>query len=187
MLSHGAAVAGLFLLLGLLEQRLGTDYLSLNALSSRAPRLAILMMLMVLTTLALPLTSGFTSEFLILFGAFQQGMAAWGSDSGTIQLAAVLLATTGMVLGAAYMLRFARAILYGSVHDSLQCPDRNVHEMLAFAPLLMLIILIGVCPFSLMNKTQPAVAWLSERAVAHSALPGAVAYSTTRNGDTNGH
>jgi NADH-quinone oxidoreductase subunit M len=77
MLSHGVAVAGLFMLLGVLEQRLGPSYLDATALSTAAPRFAIWWMLFVLTTVALPLTSGFTAEFLILFGAFAQGLAAW--------------------------------------------------------------------------------------------------------------
>ena len=70
MLSHGVAVAGLFALLGTLEQRLGPSYRHATALSTAAPRFAIWLMLFALTTVALPLTSGFTAEFLILFGAF---------------------------------------------------------------------------------------------------------------------
>lgn len=187
ILSHGAAVAGLFLLLDLLEQRMGPACRTLNALSSRAPRLAVLTMVLVLTTVALPLTSGFTSEFLILFGAFQQGMTAWQAESGSVQLAAALLASSGMVLGACYMLRFARALLFGSVHDRLQFRDLGLRETLAFGPLLLLIILIGVWPYRLMNKTQPAVAWLAERVAVRSPLPGTVASSSSHHGGANVH
>lgn len=187
MLSHGAAVAGLFLLLDLLEQRLGTAYRTLNALSTLAPRLAVLLMLLVLTTLALPLTSGFTSEFLILFGVFQQGMSDYGSGSGAIELMAVLLASSGMVLGAGYMLRFARAILFGAVTNIQSCRDLKLREALAFAPLLILIFLIGVFPLILMKKSQPAVAWLAGRTAVNSSLPVAVAYSKAHLGGANGH
>ena len=114
MLSHGVAVAGLFALLGTLEQRLGPSYRHATALSTAAPRFAVWLMLFVLTTVALPLTSGFTAEFLILFGAFSQGLAAWQAHAGTLLLIVALLAVTGMVLGATYMLRFARAILFGT-------------------------------------------------------------------------
>ena len=114
MLSHGVAVAGLFALLGMLEQRLGPAYRHATALSTAAPRFAIWLMLFVLTTVALPLTSGFTAEFLILFGAFAQGLAAWQAHAGSLLLIVALLAMTGMVLGATYMLRFARAILFGA-------------------------------------------------------------------------
>src|SRR5688572_32782289 len=77
MLSHGLAVTGLFLLLGMLEQRCGPAYRQAAALSATAPRLAVMFMLFVLTSVALPLTSGFAAEFMILLGAFTQGLAAW--------------------------------------------------------------------------------------------------------------
>src|SRR4029077_8161082 len=114
MLSHGVAVAGLFALLGMLEQRLGPAYRQATALSTAAPRFAVRSMVFVLTTVALPLTSGFTAEFLILFGAFAQGLAAGQAHAGALLLIVALLAMTGMVLGAAYMLRFARGILFGT-------------------------------------------------------------------------
>lgn len=160
MLSHGVAVAGLFLLLGLLEERTGGSCSELTALSSHAPRLAVLLMLFILTSVALPLTSGFTSEFLILFGAFQQGMALWQAGSGTVTLVAVILASSGMVIGAGYMLRFARAILFGSARGGLSFDDLNLREALAFIPLLLLIVWIGVWPAPFMAKAQNAVTQL---------------------------
>ena len=114
MLSHGVAVAGLFLLLGTLEQRCGKRYLHLQAVAAVAPRFAVVLMLFILTSLALPLTSGFTAEFLILFGAFAQGLAAWNAGAGPALLVVALLASTGVVLGAAYMLRLARSVLFGT-------------------------------------------------------------------------
>ena len=125
------AVAGLFLLLGLLEQRLGDTYLNLTALSTHAPRLAVTLMLFILASVALPLTSGFTSEFLILFGSFQQGVASLQANLGAITLTAVLLASTGMVLGAAYMLRFARTILYGETARGVIVRDLSPGEGIA--------------------------------------------------------
>ena len=73
VLSHGLAVAGLFLLLGLLEQRRGAAWLQVHGLATRAPRFAVVVMLFVLASLALPLTSGFVAEFLVLLGAFTTG------------------------------------------------------------------------------------------------------------------
>jgi NADH-quinone oxidoreductase subunit M len=188
ILSHGVAVAGLFLFFDLLDQRTGPAWRSLNALSTSVPRLAVLAMLLILTSLALPLTSGFTAEFLILFGAFQQGMAGLTAGTGALQLTAALLACSGMVLGAAYMLRFARSILFGTRQDALQFGDLNLREALAFAPLLLIIILIGVWPVGLMDKTRPAVEWIAGRAAAPAvAQPRAVAAVTTPPGGVNGH
>ncbi len=185
ILSHGLAVAGLFLLLGLLQQRLGEPYRELKALSTRAPRLAVLLMLLVLTSVALPLTSGFTSEFLILFGAFQQGMAAWQGGAGALPLIAVLLASTGMVLGAGYMLRFARSVLFGKADDDTAVPDLNLREALAFFPVLLLIFWVGVYPFSVMEKAQGAVTGLATPAAVTSAPPTAPLATIEINGGSH--
>jgi NADH-quinone oxidoreductase subunit M len=182
ILSHGLAVAGLFLLLGLLEQRLGASYRELTALAGRAPRLAVLLMLLVLTSVALPLTSGFTSEFLILFGAFQQGMAAFQAGDGTLPLVAVLLAMSGMVLGAGYMLRFARAILFGRAEGGTRVADLNVREALAFFPLLLLILWIGIRPASIMEKAQGAVSRLTASAVSSAQPAPSLAAGEERGG-----
>jgi NADH-quinone oxidoreductase subunit M len=187
ILSHGIAVAGLFLLLGLLEQRLGDNYLNLTALSTLAPRLAVTLMLFILASVALPLTSGFTAEFLILFGAFQQGLASFQANLGATTLTAVLLASTGMVLGAAYMLRFARTILYGETEQGTTVKDLNLGEGIGFIPLLILILWIGVNPSPLMNKVNSAVIQLTApRAVSATQQP-AGHIPTPGNGGTNGH
>jgi NADH-quinone oxidoreductase subunit M len=181
ILSHGLSVAGLFLLLGLLEQRCGREYLRLSALASRAPRMAVVLMLFVLASLALPLSSGFTAEFLILLGAFTQGLAVWRAGAGAGVLLAALLASAGVVLGATYMLRFARALVFGDAspigHDA-RLRDLNLREAAALAPLLLLILWLGIAPAGSMAKVEAAVAVLatpSARAVpALAAAPGAI-------------
>lgn len=187
MLSHGLAVAGLFLLLGLLEERLGASYKELTALSTRAPRLGVVLMLFILTSVALPLTSGFTSEFLILFGAFQQGLAAWRAGAGALHLVAVLLASSGMVLGAGYMLRFARTILFGKPSGGSGLPDLTLREGLAFFPLLLLIFWVGVWPAPFMAKTQGAVTELTAQAAAASGPEPAPTLITQDTGGNHGH
>ena len=164
ILSHGLAVAGLFLLLGLLEQRCGRGYLQLSALAGTAPRFAVVLMLFVLASLALPLSSGFTAEFLILLGSFTQGLAVWRAGAGVGQLVAVLLACTGVVLGATYMLRFARTLVWGDAGPAggdARLRDLGLREGLALAPLLVLILWVGIAPASLMAKVEPAVTALT--------------------------
>ena len=187
MLSHGLAVAGLFLLLGLLEERLGAAYRGLTALATHGPRLAVVLMLFILTSVALPLTSGFTAEFLILFGAFQKALAAWQAGGGLLSLAAVLLATSGMVLGAGYMLRFARTILFGKRRGGEEFPDLNLREAFAFIPLLLLIVWVGVWPSPLMAKAQSAVTRLTGQVAAAAGPTLAQTQTTQGNGGTNGH
>jgi NADH-quinone oxidoreductase subunit M len=98
-----------------------------QALVDPAPRLAVVWMLFVLASLALPLTSGFTAEFMILLGAFTQGLAAWHAQAGVGLLVAALAASLGVVLGATYMLRMARDALYGepppTANPAMTVPD----------------------------------------------------------------
>jgi NADH-quinone oxidoreductase subunit M len=186
ILSHGVAAAGLFLLLGLLEERLGDSYRQLTALSTYAPRLAVLLMLLILTSVGLPLTSGFTGEFMILFGGFQQGFSTLMANAGSLTLVSVLLACTGMVIGAAYMLRFGRVILYGHTRDGVSVSDLSIREGLAFIPILIMIVWVGICPSSIMGKVQGSVTQMTNHAAA-PATPAAAPITTPAIGGANGH
>ena len=176
MLSHGVTVAGLFLLLGLLEQRRGPAYLQVHGLATRAPRFAVVLMLFVLASLALPLTSGFAAEFMVLLGAFGAGLARWQAGQGVGVLVAALVAATGIVIGATYMLRFARSLLFddSAVRESLAA-DLGPREFAALAPLLLLIFWIGVRPATWMEQVEGAVAQL--------ARPVATALAGTQHAD----
>jgi NADH-quinone oxidoreductase subunit M len=158
MLSHGVIVAGLFLALGLAGQRVGAG--PLDALATRAPRLAVVTMLFVLASLALPLTSGFTAELLVLLGAFTRGLAAWRADAGSGLLVAAVLASLGVVLGAAYMLRFARALVFDNARGQARLPDLSARELAALTALLLVVLAVGVAPAPWMAKVEPAVAGL---------------------------
>ena len=168
ILSHGLSVAGLFLLLGLLEQRRGAAYPQTTALAIQAPRLAAVWMLFILASLALPLSSGFTAEFLILLGTFTQGLAAWRAHAGIGLLVAALAASTGVVLGATYMLRMARSLFYGQASAAAAMADLRPREALALAPLLALILWVGIWPAPLMAKVESAVAQLAS---SHGSAP----------------
>lgn len=176
-LSHGVTVAGLFLALGLLEQRGGAAWRHLDALAARAPRLAVVTMLFVLASLALPLTSGFTAELLVLLGAFGRGLAAWRAEAGIGLLASAVLASLGVVLGAGYMLRFARMLVFGGASGQPPLPDLSLREAAALAPLLLVVLAVGVRPAPLMAKVEPAVAAIvrvaPERAAAAALQPAA--------------
>jgi NADH-quinone oxidoreductase subunit M len=181
VLSHGVAVAGLFLMLGFLEQRLGGAWAGIDALATRAPRLAVVLMLFVLASLALPLTSGFTAEFLILQGAFARGLATIEAGGSTALLVAAVLACTGVVLGATYMLRFARPLLYGDAGTSAApaVPDLRLRETLAMAVLLAVIVEVGVWPAPLMAKVESAVGRLAQPVAAGLAPPPVAAGAPT--------
>ena len=185
ILSHGLSVAGLFLMLGLLEQRRGAAYSQTQALSTLAPRLAVVWMLFTLASLALPLTSGFTAEFMILLGAFTQGLAAWHAQAGIGLLLAALAASLGVVLGATYMLRMARGLLYGQAPGpAAALPDLRRREALALVPLLVLILWVGVWPAPLMGKVESAVSQLASHPTSRTpTLSRTVAVSGASHGN----
>jgi NADH-quinone oxidoreductase subunit M len=176
ILSHGLAVAGLFLLLGLLEQRRGAAWLQVHGLATRAPGLAVVLMLFVLASLALPLTSGFTAEFMVLLGAVSSGLAHWQAGAGVGMLVAALLAATGVVLGATYMLQFARSLVFDdSGRPEPLNPDLRPRELLALAPLLLLILWLGVWPKPWMDKVDATLGQL--------ARPASIAVMGARHGE----
>lgn len=189
ILSHGFAVAGLFLMLGMLEQRCGAAYLEQGALATRAPRFAVVLMLFVLASLALPLSSGFVAEFLVLLGAFSRGLANLAAGTGAGVLVTASLACAGVVLGATYMLRFARTVLYGDARTGApRLPDLHAREVLALAPLLLLILWLGVWPAPLMGKVEPVVARLARpAAVVAVVAPAAAAPAVHKDGAPHGN
>jgi NADH-quinone oxidoreductase subunit M len=166
VLSHGVVVAGLLLMLGLLEQRYGAAWPEVHGLATRAPRFAVVLMLFVLASLALPLSSGFTAEFMVLIGAFVAGLSTWQAGTGATMLISALAASAGVVLGATYMLRFARATVFDdSGRPGAQAKDLGARELAALAPLLLVILWVGVKPSSWMDKVEPALAQLARPAV----------------------
>src|SRR3546814_16177943 len=102
MLSHGIVSAALFLVVGVIYDRLHTRLIErYDGLVNRMPAYALIFMLFMLASVGLPGTSGFVVEFLVLLGAFQAN--TW----------VALLAASCMVLGAAYMLYLSLRVIFG--------------------------------------------------------------------------
>ena len=149
MFSHGLISGALFLCVGVIYDREHTRLISrFGGLVHRMPYYAVFFMIFTLGSVALPGTSGFVGEILVLLSAFQ---VAW-------YLAAI--AGLGMVLGAAYMLWLYRRVVFGNiVHSSLQTiRDLTWREKLVFAPLLLGVILFGVYPSPVLKLTETASA-----------------------------
>jgi NADH-quinone oxidoreductase subunit M len=184
VLSHGVAVTGLFLLIGKLQPPGDVSQPCVRGLAATAPRFAVVMMLFVLTSVALPLTSGFTAEFLILLGAFTQGLRDMERGSGTLMLASAVLASTGMVLGATYMLRFARvAVFGGTTGERTPWTDLRLGDTAPFAVLLAVVLWVGVAPASLMERVQDVASRMPKVALAPAwpEMPARAALAASRS------
>ncbi len=137
MISHGFVSAALFMVVGVVYDRIHSrDIEAYGGLAERMPVYAAIFMLMMLASVGLPGTSGFVGEILVIVGAFQ--VNAW----------VAALAATGMILGAAYMLYLYRRVIFGPlVKDALKSiRDMRPNEILAFAPLVVLTLFMGIYP-----------------------------------------
>jgi len=137
MLSHGIVSAALFLCVGVVYDRIHSREIArYGGLVNRMPVYAFTFMVFMLASVGLPGTSGFVGEILILVGVYQ--VNTW----------VAALAALGVILGAAYMLWLYRRTIFGELkkEDLKQILDLDRREIVYFAPLVVLAILMGVMP-----------------------------------------
>jgi NADH-quinone oxidoreductase subunit M len=154
MLSHGVVSAALFLVVGVVYDRMHTREIArYGGIVENMPKYAAAFMIFMLASVGLPGTSGFVGEFLSLVGAFQ--VNSW----------VAFLATTGLILGAAYMLWLYRRVVFEPTgnSDARLMPDLNSREVLIFAPMIAVVLWMGVYPSSFLKPMQPSIANLIER------------------------
>ena len=148
MISHGLVSAGLFLCVGIVYDRYGSRMISsYGGLVNILPKYAFLFMIFVLGGLGLPGTSGFIGEFLILVGVFK------------VNHIVAILATTGVVLAAAYMLWLYRRVVFGKIINSnlKKMKDLNLLEIYMLFPLAFLTVLFGFYPEPLFNTVEVSI------------------------------
>ena len=152
VLAHGLFSAGLFIVLGQVEQREETRSIArLGGLGARNPRLAGSLTIVALAALGLPGLCGFAGEILILTGLYQTG-AVWVAG----------IALVPIIVAAAYMLRLFQGIMQGpEVEDLPERADASFLELLAIAPLVLAIVLLGVNPGPVLAARSLAPAQLS--------------------------
>ncbi|WP_158817626.1 NADH-quinone oxidoreductase subunit M [Methylocapsa sp. S129] len=137
MVSHGLVSGALFLCVGVVYDRMHTREISAyGGLVQRMPRYAVALMIFTLANVGLPGTSGFVGEFLTLIGTFQ--VNSW----------VALLATTGVILSAAYALYLYRRIIFGVIDkpNLTGIADLSMREIVILAPLVVLTLYYGVHP-----------------------------------------
>jgi NADH-quinone oxidoreductase subunit M len=147
MLSHGINVVGLFFIWDIISTRLNTREISqLGGIAKVAPKFALGFLIVVLGTVALPLTNGFIGEFLLLNSVFQIN----------IWLAAVAGLT--MIFGAVYMLRMYKQVMQGETNAlTATFTDISGSEKLALCIICVLIIAIGIYPQPILHISDAAV------------------------------
>jgi NADH-quinone oxidoreductase subunit M len=149
MLSHGLVSGALFLCVGVVYDRMHTrDIDRYGGLVNRMPGYALIFLFFTMASIGLPGTSGFVGEFLVLVGAFQAN--TW----------VAFVAASGVILGACYMLWLYRRVVFGELvrEDLKGILDMNRREVLAFAPLVVLTLWMGIYPETFLEPIRASVA-----------------------------
>ena len=157
MLSHGLVSAALFLCVGVVYDRLHSREIDrYGGLVHNMPRYAFFFMVFTLASVGLPGTSGFVGEFLSLVGAFK--VNTWVAS----------LATSGIILGAAYALWLYRRVIFGELvkEDLKAMADCTPREALIFVPLVAGVIWMGIYPSSFLDVMEVSVANLLDQHAA---------------------
>jgi len=146
MANHGLSTGALFLLAGILLERRGTTEISsFGGVANPMPRFTVLFWIALFASIGLPGLNGFVGEYLILQGAM---------DAGFVYAA---LGATGVILGAIYMLKMFRDVMYGEAPESLRAlPDVSRRETFVLAAVLAVIVWIGVAPQRFLDIVNPS-------------------------------
>jgi NADH-quinone oxidoreductase subunit M len=151
MLNHGLSTSALFVLVGFIYARRHTREISdFGGLAKPMPVFAALFGVVVMSSIGLPALNGFVGEFLILLGVF--GASPWVG----------VVATSGVVLAAAYMLWMYRRIVFGPLDkpENRGLIDLDLRERTAIVLLVIPIVWIGVHPDPLLRRIEPSVSLL---------------------------
>ena len=176
MVSHGLTAAGLFLMVGMIYERCHTrDIAAYGGLAKAIPVYSVFFMILTLAAIGLPTTSGFTGEFLVLMGSFT---AAWPQyqHGASMPLVFSVIAVSGVVLGALYMLWFAQRFLFGvakAPHEPLL--DLNLREKAILAAIVAAVFWLGLFPDEPMKKTELAAKQYRELVATSRATPTPIA------------
>jgi NADH-quinone oxidoreductase subunit M len=151
MVNHGLATGLLFLVVGMFVARRGSALVGdFGGAGKLVPVLAGVLFIAGMASLALPGTSPFISEFLVLLGTF------------TVNKPVAIIATTGIILAAAYVLWMLQRTIQGPPNPALMQvkrmhKDLSAREAVVVAPLVALILLLGVYPKPVLDVINPAV------------------------------
>ena len=169
MVNHGISTGGLFAIVGMLYERYHTREISrLGGVARNTPILAFFMLIFTFSSIGLPGMNGFAGEILILIGIFQRGwMEASEAAGGQLWLVA-LLALSGVVLGAWYMLWLVQRVFFGpvkmSIADIEQVEDLSFREIAALVPLAVFVLWIGLFPQFFLQPTAAPLNSVTQRA-----------------------
>jgi len=159
MLNHGVSTGALFLFVGFIYERRHTRMISdFGGLAKPMPWFATLFVVASLSSIGLPFLNGFVGEFLILIGT-------WTSTAVTHTWIVTMLAATGVIWAAVYMLWMLQRVLFGPTTnpENAGLLDLNRRELGLLLPLLALMLFMGVYPRVFLDHSKASVVAIRER------------------------
>jgi NADH-quinone oxidoreductase subunit M len=147
MIAHGINIVGLFFIAYIIEDRMKTrDITTLGGIAKVAPKFAVFFMIVMLGSMAVPLTNGFVGEFLLLKGIYNANM--W----------MCIVAGTSIIFCAVYMLRVYQLTMFGETnHITEKFEDLNTQEIIVLSIISILVIVLGFFPNIIFELTNSSV------------------------------
>lgn len=151
MVNHGLSTGALFLLVGMIYERRHTRMIAdFGGLAKCMPIFATIFLIVTLSSIGLPGLNGFVGEFMILLGSF---------ISGAFSKVYAILAATGVILAAVYMLWMFQRVMFGKLDkpENQSLKDLNLREVIVLLPILLFIVWIGVYPKPFLSRIEKSV------------------------------
>jgi len=165
MLNHGVSTGALFLFVGMIYERRHTRMISdFGGLARPMPWFSALFVIASLSSIGLPFLNGFVGEFLIMLGA-------WTSQAVTHPWIVTMLAGTGVIWAAVYMLWMLQRVVFGTKTSEAnrKLTDMNLREAMLMLPLLVLMFFMGVYPAPFLNRSRDAIEAARQRIAGPAA------------------
>jgi NADH-quinone oxidoreductase subunit M len=162
MLNHGVSTGALFLFVGFIYERRHTRLISeFGGLATPMPWFSTLFVIASLSSVGLPFLNGFVGEFLILLGS-------WTTNAIQHAWIATMLAATGVIWAAVYMLWMLQRVVFGKVTkpENAKLTDLNAREIGLLIPLLVLMLFMGVYPRVFLDRASASVEEVRSRVIA---------------------
>ncbi len=146
MICHGISTGSLFMIVGMLYDRIHTrDVTKMGGLWKAAPRLGGVAMIFAMASLGLPGTGNFVGEFLVIFGVFP------------VNAAVTVVALIGIVAATIYSLRIIQTTFHGPATTDFKIADMSLREMLMMTPMILIIVWLGLWPSTVIATFEPSL------------------------------
>ncbi len=173
MVNHGFSTGALFLAIGVIYERRHTRLIKdFGGLAGQIPVFAVVFLIITMSSIGLPGLNGFVGEFLILLGSFKNAAATFQRTGSLTHFLIPVLATSGVILAAVYMLWMYQRVMFGPNKNPKNqgMKDMNLRELVVMAPLIVGIFWIGLAPNPLMQRMDGAVRKVVQQSTGKSRM-----------------